>query len=924
MDSTAPILPANQTTQLLLSTTHSSAECDQVLRLVGQNVSALLIEQGADGAKLELPSGQIITAKGDLPFPEQTQLQLKVLVQDGSIRLQTLEALPPSTASILAPLLQSEADGLIKQLQALKLPETLIPLAKLFNALIPSGEFHLQQAIDTLPNQTQQLLSSLLGLNKNDSALLLRTLIEQFEPMASLLEMNLIVSDEQLNNVYSSIDSTQKLNNPPNAALNDLYGLLLKHLEYNLSNHPETNDVKQIESLLRLIKSELSSDLVPLREKSVQILFVSSDKTNQFEKIAQTLKLLPDEVRSKISNSVLFRPDSDIETTARAISSEVRNNKISLNKADSNIETIAKTISNEVKVSILNSILGKSDSDAENIARIISDVVHSSISNIASERANSDVEAIVRTIFKKIDISTEETATASKENLSVDTSAKPDRQRLIQILENVPVSIRKMIASAVLGSSEAEPKDIVEHFMQKNINLNVKQDVTLKREVALSVLRQIITLLPDNIRNNISNTLLTKDNFDVEAIAETIIEKFHVSKGEKIIFSPKENLSSDTSEKPNPLKFSQALEKIPVPIRRAVASAILGTAEAEPKNIAEFLIQKGINSNIKQDFTPKLETASPALRQIIALIVESKPDANLNQTIKTILNGDKGVLAAVKGLLSFDYENIAVTPSKHYHSANARDAGNHSLLFSSRMNYLLRFEMLNSQTTFSSQDKNSISSWFRSIVDQLIIAKTAKTEMPDIRPIANSYKFADQTSKKPNLHFEHTVSHEITTPGEKTQTWQMWLKGSLKALTDPTVSSKEAVFHALAAKENINYFELPLPWMPGRTLEIWVEADRENSNRDREKTAHRVLLAINFSELGETRIGLESIAKHLNIRFWAEHPQLIERVLPQMENELSALGFDAQISVHNLSVGQDGVIHSIKSIINASGLHAMG
>jgi hypothetical protein len=43
-----------------------------------------------------------------------------------------------------------------------------------------------------------------------------------------------------------------------------------------------------------------------------------------------------------------------------------------------------------------------------------------------------------------------------------------------------------------------------------------------------------------------------------------------------------------------------------------------------------------------------------------------------------------------------------------------------------------------------------------------------------------------------------------------------------------------------------------------------------------------------------------------------------------MENELSALGFDVQISLHNLNVAQNGGIHSIKSIINASSLHAMG
>jgi DNA-binding transcriptional ArsR family regulator len=951
MDSAAPALSSAQTTQLLLSTTPSSVEYDQVLRLVGQNVSAVLIEQGADGAKLELYSGQIITAKGDLPFPEQTQLQLKVSVQDGLIRLQTLEALPPSPVSILGPLVQSEADALIQQLRALKLPEALVPLAKLFDALIPSGEFQLQQAIDALPVTTRQLLSSLFNLNNNNSSLLLRTLMEHFEPIVSLLEMNLIFTDKQSYNVYSSLDNNQKPDVVTKIASNDLRHLLLKYLESNSTNYnkiTETTKTEQIESLFKLITSELLSDLTSPRTDSAQSSVFGADKVNPLEKILQMLKLLPDEVRNNISDNLLTRPASDIEAVvkvimnelrssvsntilgnantdieaiAKLISNEVRNsitNNIS-DKVNIDIETIAKVISNEVRNSITNNISGKTNPDIEAIAKIISDEVHSNILSSGLGKSDPDIKIIAREILDKVSINAKETDAISKENLPADTSKKLDRQKLIQTLENMPISAKKIVASVIMGSAETEPKAIAEYFTKKDISSNVKQNFNLKQEITLPILRQIITLLSNDARNNISNIVLDTDNFNVETIAKAIFEKFDI-KDQTIIIS-KENLSNNILEKPGLRKLVQVLENMQVPIRRAVSSAIMATAEAEPKALAEFLIQKNTSSNSEQNFISKLETTSPVLRQIISLIAELKPDAPLKQTIQTILNGDKGVLVAAKTLLSLD-EDTAVTSSKYDYSPYTKEMPNHSVLLASRLNYLLRFEMLNSQAAFSSQDKNSISSWFRSIVDQLIMAKTAKLEIPDARQMVSPQKPNFST---PSISsFEHTIRQDSDVVGEKPQTWQMWLKDSIKALTNPAVSSKEAIFHTLAAKENINYFELPLPWMPGRTLEMWVESDKENSNKDTEKSSNRILLALNFSELGETRVGLESMAKRLKIRVWAEHPQLIEKELPQMENELSALGFGVQISLHNLTIGRNGTIPTIKSIINASALHAMG
>jgi hypothetical protein len=161
---------------------------------------------------------------------------------------------------------------------------------------------------------------------------------------------------------------------------------------------------------------------------------------------------------------------------------------------------------------------------------------------------------------------------------------------------------------------------------------------------------------------------------------------------------------------------------------------------------------------------------------------------------------------------------------------------------------------------------------------------------------------------------------------EKPQTWQAWIKDSIQALINPRVSAKESVFHALAAKEGVNYFELPMPWMPDRQMEIWIETDSDGDGGPggKEKESHRILLALNFTVLGETRVGIESAAKKLNIKIWAERPYFIENEVPQMQNELSAHGFNIQVSIQPLASEHGGAAPSIKSLIVGSSLHAVG
>jgi hypothetical protein len=106
--------------------------------LMGQDVSMLFLGPAADGGvNLALPSGQTITAQGQMPYPEGTQLLVRVLTGTGAapVRLQMLQASPPAQPAILAPLYQGEADALAARLAQPSLPPGLSTLAELFHLL---------------------------------------------------------------------------------------------------------------------------------------------------------------------------------------------------------------------------------------------------------------------------------------------------------------------------------------------------------------------------------------------------------------------------------------------------------------------------------------------------------------------------------------------------------------------------------------------------------------------------------------------------------------------------------------------------------------------------------------------------------------------------------------------------------------------
>lgn len=159
--------------QLPLTAPVQAAELDalaRILALVGQDLDLRLLATGPQGSLLETLSGQRIPAEGELPFPPETLLKVRVQ-QDpqGAPRLRVMEAQVPREPEILAPLAQGEAQALAQRLSALELPPALEPLARLFAALqapVPEAPAAapLRTVLASLPEPLLRSLGVALGL----------------------------------------------------------------------------------------------------------------------------------------------------------------------------------------------------------------------------------------------------------------------------------------------------------------------------------------------------------------------------------------------------------------------------------------------------------------------------------------------------------------------------------------------------------------------------------------------------------------------------------------------------------------------------------------------------------------------------------------------------------------------------------------
>jgi hypothetical protein len=148
----------------------TAAPVAALLSLAGQELAMTLLAQAPGGAvSLGLPSGQVVTAQGRLPYPDGSQLlvQVQSAGPDNAVRLLIRQALPPAPPAILAPLYQGEAATLLAALGQPDPPPELAALGALFRLLGGGSQpapdtGRIQAALDALPEASLAGLRALL------------------------------------------------------------------------------------------------------------------------------------------------------------------------------------------------------------------------------------------------------------------------------------------------------------------------------------------------------------------------------------------------------------------------------------------------------------------------------------------------------------------------------------------------------------------------------------------------------------------------------------------------------------------------------------------------------------------------------------------------------------------------------------------
>jgi len=177
----------------------------------------------------------------------------------------------------------------------------------------------------------------------------------------------------------------------------------------------------------------------------------------------------------------------------------------------------------------------------------------------------------------------------------------------------------------------------------------------------------------------------------------------------------------------------------------------------------------------------------------------------------------------------------------------------------------------------------------------------------------------------PAQALQQLLSGRQGAPADLPATWEAWLRAGIKTLNDPAAAPQGAAFHAAQAKEGTAFYELPLPWAPQHPLQMWVESDRNPKDQGQAQgETKRVLLGLSFSSLGETRLGIAKGPAGLQVRVWAEHPELLEASRAAVEGELNDLGDRVDLKIMALSPGPGGTIPSLRSQVTGATLEALG
>jgi hypothetical protein len=1145
MDS-QPVPPAAGA-QVFLSGSPSSAGFDQALTLVGKDVPVTLVGQGADGARLELPSGQTVTAKGSLPFPENTRLQVRVMAQDGSIRLQILEALPPPPAPILAPLAQGEAAAILRLLQASDLPDALLPLARLFADLAPSSEQELMQAIESLRPQARQSLASLLGLRDGAAAPILHALLESFDPVASLSEMApLLLARQPGHAPTGDWRAAASGAGVPAESLRDLFVLFFRLDSVSTAgNRTQAQVGHPAESLL----DELAHALKPLfgepaegdaevpgeapqpgaakdrpeaagagreagaqtgagrvaadggdgagrvvadggstargaaqdrpegaragagraagahtgaeqgRSEGAAAARVAGDGGDgagrvvadgggaargaaqdrsararagadgaaphgrhegagaarttiggggaarggaqgqsdgaaaartavgggegagrgdggSINSVIQALKSMPEAGQAQITDrtvalallrlAVAALPREKIDAmvgeaaaaeTAKGSQGAGAGNAAAARPGAPNAIAPAPTAEppagagNAPEGQALPRDAGSRPGQAgarapeDTASNAKAEPVPVGVGGGGDRFPPSGAGKVFAMLGQIAELlkgaeggkeGADVAANASAENRGKsggDSSGAvsghgtqkppqaPESQRSPEKGAAAAPSVPSAPADAARGSAAAAGANAHTEPLQRAGPLQAAAEPAADGANALGVR----TAAPgQDVRVGRLADALGGADPDVEAAARALYRYLGASPKNAQGAVP-EGGPQQTGEGPSAqaemtqaAQAAQAIGRLPAPVRRALASAVLGFPEPDAKKIAETMMQNGgapAARPARHELLSRLEASPTVVRQLVAMVAGLPPDAGIGKIAEALAGAGKGVIGAARGILSLKDgggQGAGAEAGVPGPSRRAMDAED-------RIGYLLRFEALGSQQAVPQHDRDGISAWFRSIVDLLMAARSARDGRRDSGQTTAPPPFPQGGG--PARHAQ-AAPQGAAQAGERAQTWHSWLDGCVRALADPA-ATREAAFHSLAAKENVNYFELPLPWMPGRSLEMWVESDGDGNRRGKGDSGHRVLLGMAFSVLGETRVGIESAGKRLNVRIWAERIKPMESALPQLLSDLSALGFEAAVSLNAL-VPQGGPAPSIKSALGGQSLNAVG
>ena len=81
-------------------------------------------------------------------------------------------------------------------------------------------------------------------------------------------------------------------------------------------------------------------------------------------------------------------------------------------------------------------------------------------------------------------------------------------------------------------------------------------------------------------------------------------------------------------------------------------------------------------------------------------------------------------------------------------------------------------------------------------------------------------------------------------------------------------------------------------------------------------------MGLNFTRLGETRLGVAKGPTGLQVRVWTEHPECLER--DPMEAELRTLGPAVDLRILPLQPGPGGFVPSLRSLVTGPTMQFLG